>query len=565
MSNYVGSIAHHIKHKNKDKAVKIPLVTPYPVYSGGETGIFDLATGSPLSSSTQGGPATGVKIGAAGDWGSGTCESNTVANLMSQDSPDLTFHLGDVYYVGDQEDFHYNVMGIDPPPYRQQKGVRFPKGSHTTFLMAGNHEQISGMNGLVYAGYNYSGQKTNFGAWFSDHWRFIALDTGYLSIPTRPDGERIMSKETPAPLPNEVVEWLNTTLNLGDPKDKRGIVLMSHHFPYSDFEKAYLGAAQQLNDILPVDRTVVWFFGHEHRFALYEKLKIKANDKNSRLLGNAKHFTSKYALYGRMVGNGGYRIHPEAPKRHKKNLKIKAWDMRTYQEIPHDQKLGFHGYFKILVNSDKLLVTYVSAKCKDQSAGGCNAGYNFTHGEVSANETITVHLDSGNLTQEWHYVNTEILNTTNDVAKGTSDEEDLCATPIPWDADPAKQGVIYNSEHTSMDWGLGFCLIIFCGPRCNWFFCWAFDFGGQSPTSSKRGVSLYRLKTVLNFWDLDRHLAVQAQSLSPWASFSCTGSEFLDTSIWFICIGWKCEHLDFNRHRGWTQTCIFSSIPKHQS
>ncbi|CAE7772767.1 unnamed protein product [Symbiodinium sp. CCMP2592] len=447
MSNYVGSIAHKIKHKNKDEAVKIPLVTPYPVYGGGETGIFDLATGSPLSSSRQGGPATGVKIGAAGDWGSGTCEANTVANLMSQDTPDLTFHLGDVYFVGDQEDFHYNVMGIDPPSYRQQKGVLFPKGSHTTFLMAGNHEQISGMNGLVYAGYKYSGQKANFGAWFSDHWRFIALDTGYLCMPTRPDGERILGKETPAPLPNEVVEWLKTTLSLGDPTDKRGIVLMSHHFPYSDFEKAYLGAAQQLNDILPEDRTILWFFGHEHRFALYEKLKIKANHKNSRLLGHAKHFTSKYALYGRMVGNGGYRIHPEAPKRHKKNLKIKAWDMRTYQEIPHDQKLGFNGYFKVLVNGDQLLVTYVSAKCKDPSAGGCNAGYNFTHGEVSANETITVQLDSGNLTQEWHYVNTDILSTTG-AATGT---EDLCATPIPWDADPTKQGVIYNFEHTSMD------------------------------------------------------------------------------------------------------------------
>ena len=63
---------------------------------------------------------------------------------------------------------------------------------------------------------------------------------------------------------------------------KRGIVLMTHHQPYSDFERVYLGTAKQLNQMLK-NRTVFWLFGHEHRFALYDKLKL--NESNFTPLG----------------------------------------------------------------------------------------------------------------------------------------------------------------------------------------------------------------------------------------------------------------------------------------
>ncbi|CAJ1345472.1 unnamed protein product [Effrenium voratum] len=210
MSNYAGKIAQTFKARNKEAAVLKPLVTPYPTYAAldpPQTGIFDFASGVSLSS-LQGNPAENVVIGAAADWGSGTGESMVVATLLSQEQPHLTIHLGDVYLVGDAEDYRHNVMGIDPPASRGQKGVQWPKGSHTTFLMPGNHEQIDGMNGLVEQGYSYSGQKANFGAWFSDHWRFIALDTGALCMPLgpAPNFARKLGIETSAPLTPEQVQ-----------------------------------------------------------------------------------------------------------------------------------------------------------------------------------------------------------------------------------------------------------------------------------------------------------------------------------------------------------------------
>mmetsp|Transcript_103134 Transcript_103134/g.126048 ORF Transcript_103134/g.126048 Transcript_103134/m.126048 type:complete len:557 (-) Transcript_103134:31-1701(-) len=447
-SNYVGKIASKIKHERKAQVEKLPLVVPYPVYSD-QTGIFDLSTGIPLASSSEGSKSQGVLIGAAGDWASGTCEAKTVANLIAQHEPQITIHLGDTYYVGDEEDFQLNVMGMTPKAAGQE-GVRWPKGSHTTFLMAGNHEQIAGMNGLVKQGYGYSGQKTNYGAWFSDHWRFIALDTGYNCMGLYgKEGFRNSSIETDANLTIEQVEWLKNTVNLGNASDKRGIVLMTHHFPYSDFEKAYLGVAMQMQELLPKDRTVVWFFGHEHRFALYEKLKLQAEDF---ILHNktAVNFTSDYDFYGRMVGNGGYRITPKKPKHHKSDLRLVAYDDRTYQKIPDDkghktQKLGYNGYFTVQVNGAELLVTYISAKCKGAGGLDCTEGYNLTHGEVQANETITVDLTTGNLTQQWLYVNDSMLTVS------AEKSQSHLGRPIPKDPNPAHQGVEYNNENTGMD------------------------------------------------------------------------------------------------------------------
>lgn len=360
---------------------------------------------------------------------------------MAREKPDLTFHLGDVYFVGDAEDFQNNVMGQKPAPEsRHQMGVTWPMGKQSTFLMAGNHEAIDGMKGLVYQGYQYSGQKANYGAWQSDHWRFIALDTGYLCFKLNQNGSRDIGKggETDAPQPKEVVDWLMNTVKLNNPNDKRGIVLLTHHMPYSDFEHVYLGTAMQLQNILPKSRTVVWFFGHEHRFALYDKLKL-----------NEHHFKSDYAIYPRLVGNGGYRITPKSPTHHKRHLKLKAYDKRLYQEVPDDDKhkmvkLGFNGYFKILVDGPDLLVNYISARCKAQ---GCSHGYDDTAGDVYANETISVDLKNGHLKQEFHYLNTAILTEPPSADKTAKLEAD---PTIPWHQ-ANESGVVYNSENTDMD------------------------------------------------------------------------------------------------------------------
>ncbi|MBV9761185.1 MAG: hypothetical protein JO340_11525 [Acidobacteriaceae bacterium] len=44
----------------------------------------------------------------AGDWGTGTQEADTIAGLIANKDSDYTIHLGDVYYVGDDDEIQEN-------------------------------------------------------------------------------------------------------------------------------------------------------------------------------------------------------------------------------------------------------------------------------------------------------------------------------------------------------------------------------------------------------------------------------------------------------------------------
>ena len=74
---------------------------PYRTYPNGQAGIFRIA-------SPDSGP---LRIAVAGDWGTGTVESETVAKNMLACSPHYTLHLGDVYYMGEGGEIEENCLG----------------------------------------------------------------------------------------------------------------------------------------------------------------------------------------------------------------------------------------------------------------------------------------------------------------------------------------------------------------------------------------------------------------------------------------------------------------------
>jgi hypothetical protein len=78
-----------------------------------------------------------VKISLAGDWGTGTDEARIVAAAMEKSEPDFTIHLGDVYYVGDDNEMRENVLGEKTSPYAP---VKWPMGAKGGFALNGNHE-----------------------------------------------------------------------------------------------------------------------------------------------------------------------------------------------------------------------------------------------------------------------------------------------------------------------------------------------------------------------------------------------------------------------------------------
>ena len=265
-----------------------------------------------------------VRVSMAGDWGTGTNEAQSVARQMVRFQPHFTIHLGDVYYVGDPPSVNENCLGIKNP-YNNYDPVTWPVGSIGSFALNGNHEMYANGGGyfdvflprlgLRTAG-GMTGQQTSFFCLQNEHWRLIAIDTGYNSIGVPvlsgiPWINRIPGIGGDCELPPESLVWLKQVVKAEG--DQRGLILLSHHQNYSGFQDQYTKPAQQLWDA-GIRRNVLWFWGHEHRLAGY--------DLNG---------TGDLKSYGRCVGHGGMPVDVGSP-------------VREPHPSFYDDRRGAHGY-----------------------------------------------------------------------------------------------------------------------------------------------------------------------------------------------------------------------------
>ena len=234
-----------------------------------------------------------VRVAIAGDWGTGTDEAILVAKRMKAHDPHYTIHLGDIYFVGDPAEARENFLGIRNPKH-DYKPASWPRGSQGAFALNGNHEMYArgaGYFDLVLpamgmaSGEKGRPQKASFFCLENAHWRVIGLDTGYNSIGA-PFIEQIFAPD--CALPDALIAWLRDVLKQKD--DRRGIVLMSHHQYFSAFDDFYVKPAEQLAEF--IDRPVLWFWGHEHRMAIYGKERAGAGIE----------------AYGRCLGHGGMPV-----------------------------------------------------------------------------------------------------------------------------------------------------------------------------------------------------------------------------------------------------------------
>src|SRR5712691_7430355 len=154
---------------------------PFLTYAatGSDTGVYDLQ-----------GDAGEIRIALAGDWASGTDEAAGVAKLITAFDPHYAIHLGDVYYVGDPAEVDENFLGIRNPANHFEPCL-WPTGSRGSFALNGNHEMYA-LGGYGYfhcmlpkLGLTVNGKPQRQGASFfclqNEHWRIIAVDTGYNS------------------------------------------------------------------------------------------------------------------------------------------------------------------------------------------------------------------------------------------------------------------------------------------------------------------------------------------------------------------------------------------------
>src|SRR5260370_41021251 len=92
-----------------------------PPLPSGNTGVYPL-------------PDAPCTVGLAGDWGSGTADAYAVGDALGRLRPDVTIHLGDVYYAGRSDEFTDFFLPENC----------WPRGPRGTYVLNGNHEMYSG-------------------------------------------------------------------------------------------------------------------------------------------------------------------------------------------------------------------------------------------------------------------------------------------------------------------------------------------------------------------------------------------------------------------------------------
>ena len=222
-------------------------------------------------------PPEAVEIGArarvimVGDWGSGIPRAQRVATAMRmaveqgmRDNLDVeVVHLGDVYYSGWKFEFQDRFL-----PYWPVKAAE--AGKIGSWCLNGNHDMYSGGHAyfdvlLKDARFRRQGDASFFRL-YNQHWQLLGLDTAWDDNGLKdPQGDWV----------RQIVE-----------QNRQKTILLSHHQLFSAYENGpEVGKVlrEKLAPVLDTGRIHTWFWGHEHRFVIYEPF---GNVQNARLVGN---------------------------------------------------------------------------------------------------------------------------------------------------------------------------------------------------------------------------------------------------------------------------------------
>src|SRR6185437_13589382 len=165
-----------------------------------------------------------VKIGIAGDWGTGEwrtvnnpAPSTKVGNAMANLHPHITIHLGDVYYSGTADQEQHLLVPL------------WPQGSIGSFTLNSNHEMYSGakpyFNALSQPPFAQQAGCSYF-ALENDNWIIVGLDSAYFSE----EAELYMNGALyPQNFPNKQQAFLQDKGEEAQLKGKKVIVLTHHN------------------------------------------------------------------------------------------------------------------------------------------------------------------------------------------------------------------------------------------------------------------------------------------------------------------------------------------------
>jgi Calcineurin-like phosphoesterase len=227
-----------------------------------------------------------------GDWGTGL---NLAAQVTQRIREQLNtsdgsrqchvIHLGDVYYVGESDEYLKRMIPFWPVTSAQRNVI----GS---WSVNGNHDMYSGGEGyfdtLLRKDYmlrwhgDQFGEPSSFFLIEDKDWQVFGLDTSW-KIPSL--GDAIFGKPTlkdyggqNGVLTKEQVTWMSRVRN-----PAKGCILLTHHQPASSrtSESQHADEAVAMMKAAGVHSQIdAWIWGHEHRCVVF---KPKAQRKNQRL------------------------------------------------------------------------------------------------------------------------------------------------------------------------------------------------------------------------------------------------------------------------------------------
>jgi hypothetical protein len=205
-----------------------------------------------------------VQIALAGDWGTGDwrttanpAPSTDVRNHMALLQPDVTIHLGDVYYAGTSDQEQHLLTQLWPPG---------PRGS---FTLNSNHEMYSGakpyFNAIANPPFDRQGGCSYF-ALENTNWIIVGLDSAYYS----PEADLYMNGLLfPAGMPNDQNAFL-LQMGVEAQLNNKRLIVLTHHNGLNDAGTATNALFEQVANCFPDgDGPAYWYYGHEHIAAVY--------------------------------------------------------------------------------------------------------------------------------------------------------------------------------------------------------------------------------------------------------------------------------------------------------
>jgi hypothetical protein len=198
-----------------------------------------------------------------GDWGSGIPQAIKVAREIWNVHllPDLgrnelhVAHLGDVYYAGLAGEYTRNFLRDWPVPRGQEKYVN-------SWCLPGNHDMFSGGHGFfdMLKDARFTCQnKSSYFLLENAHWQVFGLDTSF--------DPRDFTGDT-GELYGEQAAWVAQKRAMA-PKKK--CLILTHHQPFSVYDHVEENLERRLRPIRSLGHIDAWFWGHEHRCAVYDK------------------------------------------------------------------------------------------------------------------------------------------------------------------------------------------------------------------------------------------------------------------------------------------------------